>query len=69
MYCNKCGTPFEPRDKRIRYCPDCRSIQDKGVYGQLRSDWIKDNPPCKNPNCLQCRPPIFHRDNEGRFLK
>lgn len=24
MYCSNCGVEFETKDKRIRYCPDCK---------------------------------------------
>ena len=27
MYCSNCGVEFETKDKRVRYCPECKELK------------------------------------------
>ena len=29
MYCSNCGVEFNAKDKRVRYCPECKEERDK----------------------------------------
>ena len=29
MYCSNCGVEFNAKDKRVRYCPECREANKK----------------------------------------
>ena len=28
MYCSNCGKEFDIKDKRIRYCPECKELKN-----------------------------------------